>query len=89
MVGGGDSLPPPIDDATYAAALDKLGTLITGRSRKDGHSWEWNHAMEVMQLCLEVSVARDKAKGERAATLGRPSRPFQPRARPPQNLTLT
>ena len=56
-----DGPPPPIDDAAYAAALDKLGTLITGRSRKDGHSWEWNHAMEVMQLCLEV-------RWEKAAT---------------------
>lgn len=60
MAGGSG---PPIDDATYVAALDKLGTLITGRARKDGHSWEWNHAMEVMQLCLEVcKEERDREK---------------------------
>jgi hypothetical protein len=65
--------PPPLhseDAAAYEAALAKLGSLITGRSRKDGHSWEWNHAMEVMQLCLEVSGRQGRQGGETA----RPSR---------------
>jgi hypothetical protein len=49
-------LPPSRDtDAAYECALAKLGALISGRSRGDGRSWEWEHAMEVMDMCLEVS----------------------------------
>lgn len=50
-------MPPPSrdTDAAYERALAKLGALISGRSRGDGRSWEWEHAMEVMDMCLEVS----------------------------------
>ena len=41
-------------DAAYERVLETLGTLISGRSRGDGRAWEWEHAMEVMELCLEV-----------------------------------
>jgi hypothetical protein len=60
--GGADGGGANALDAQYARALDRLGSLITGRSRKDGHSWEWNHAMEVMQLCLEVSKTGRRAE---------------------------
>ena len=45
---------PATPDADYDRVLAQLGTLISGRSRGDGRSWEWEHAMEVMQLCLEA-----------------------------------
>ena len=40
-------------DRDYERVLSQLGTLISGRSRGDGRAWEWEHAMEVMALCLE------------------------------------
>lgn len=40
-------------DRDYERVLAQLGTLISGRSRGDGRAWEWEHAMEVMALCLE------------------------------------
>ena len=47
--------PPTTLEADYERVLATLGTLISGRSRGDGRAWEWEHAMEVMDLCLEVS----------------------------------
>ena len=45
--------PDPHLDRDYERVLSQLGTLISGRSRGDGRAWEWEHAMEVMALCLE------------------------------------
>lgn len=63
--------PPPAIDANYGAALAKLGGLISGRSRGDGRSWEWEHAMEVMDMCLEVRGMSCGGGGRRSGSGGR------------------
>lgn len=56
-------------DRDYERVLSQLGTLISGRSRGDGRAWEWEHAMEVMALCLEraglVAAAEDEEEKEK------------------------
>lgn len=58
-------------DRDYVRVLSQLGTLISGRSRGDGRAWEWEHAMEVMALCLEraglVVTGEEEAGGEEAS----------------------
>lgn len=50
----------------YERVISQLGTLISGRSRGDGRAWEWEHAMEVMALCLERAglVVADDDNGD-------------------------
>ena len=57
-------------DRDYERVLSQLGTLISGRSRGDGRAWEWEHAMEVMALCLEragLVVADEEGGGASGA----------------------
>ena len=55
-------------DRHYDRVLAQLGTLISGRSRGDGRAWEWEHAMEVMALCLERAGLVEAAAEEEEAT---------------------
>lgn len=60
-------------DRDYERVLSQLGTLISGRSRGDGRAWEWEHAMEVMALCLEragLVVAEEEQGGASTADNG-------------------
>jgi len=59
--------PPTTLEADYERVLATLGTLISGRSRGDGRAWEWEHAMEVMDMCLEVSEGEREREREREA----------------------
>lgn len=45
----------PVSDHELEQAMDALGTLISGRSRGDGKTWET--AYEYMQVYLEVRKA--------------------------------
>ena len=52
----------------YEEALAALSTLISGRQRPQGSTWEWEHAFEAMQLYLKAGTAGWGSKAKQ--TLG-------------------